>query len=151
MLFEHDHIIHMVKYTNCKESGRTELHILCIFGVFLTSFKVLCRGEWCKRRGGEGEKGEGRGGGKGGKGREGEGREGKGRGGREKEREEKGGEERKGETGGVSIMSQVENQNPSHIKFWAIWRDYMTVYKYYLSIPHMSLYSAPPTEMFTRL
>ena len=144
MLFEHDHIIHMVKYTNCKESGRTELHILCIFGVFFrhhsrwAGFCVVHNGRRGKReRGGEGGKRRGEEGrrkrrgerrGKGGEereGRGGEGREGKGRGGREKEREERGGEEREGETGGVSMMSQVKNQNPSHIKFWAIWQDYL--------------------------
>ena len=95
--------------------------------------------------GGRGEErgGEGRGKRRGEEG----GRIGKGRKEREggEERKGRGGGEREGGTGGVSMMSRVENQNLSHIKFWPIWRDCTIVYKYYLSIPHMSLYSAPPS------
>ena len=69
MLFEHHHIIHTVKYTNCKESGRAELHILCIFGLFLLHYSRWAGFVHNVRRG-EGERGEGRGEGRGGEGEE---------------------------------------------------------------------------------
>ena len=84
------------------------------------------RGEEGRGGGREGER-KGEGGGRIGKGRkEGgrKGREGERRGekgkaeGKRAEREERGGGEREGGTGGVSMVSRVANQNPSHIKFW---------------------------------